>query len=466
MAFEKVDGHWVDHFANIHALSSGEMRFFLTDFTGGQKFSVRGDVGYEGEAFWGKAFGIGWSNGEYYENNFGFELDEDGQWRLKTYAEAGQSGMIEIEHSKDGKRATFYFLEQSKDKTRFEFPFDSNLKEYKFRELPRTPEQATQPDALPPQIPFGWLTAQEVPLEGKENIPVYTSNHDKPYRAAKGKAALGPRGWVQVFGVEGDYALVQYAISAKQYRIGYIDKKHLPSWYEPLILNFKSTPATVEIASPATDDPINSKNTLFTLKKGQQVILLSKMGDMAYFETWVGKQIARAFAPLHIFFADPQPQAGKKAMMTKVGGEMHEVMLTHTQLKPFPYAMYVDLNLFYFTDTPESTAIYPKNKPFQEEAGIVLRPGGKAELDQLERSLTEQGYARDAWDWPLPFDQLPTHMQDTYLLLMVKGNQALYALTLIDLPTPLLIIIDTPANLMQTWGQHLFDMVSTLELVR
>lgn len=465
--FEKVDGQWIERIITKAALPQGDMRYTLVDVSGTSKFSLKGEFqeDYPGEVY-GKAFAMGWSNGEYWENAMTFEQDKEGMWRLVFYAHNGQSGMIDIAPKKDGKSATFYFLEESEDRTRYDIPFDSDLRTFMFTLLPKTPEQAAQPLALPPVIPTGWLSAREVPLEGDQLIPVYTSPHDKPYRAAKGKAALSPAAWVQVFGVNAGYAMVQYAISPGQYRIGYIDTKHLPDWYEPLELKFKRTSAIVDTAYEATDDPLKGRSTLFSLKKGQEVTLLSKMGNDAYFETYIGNQVARAFAPLGIFSADPQPEGNQRAMMSRAGEETHEVMLTQASLSPLPYALYVDLGGFYVDHTLDSVLIAMRDKPFEEDAYIILRTGGKEDLDRLETEMKGNGFEWTAWDWPLVFGALPREQRETYLLRMQKGNQLVYALALYQLDTPLLMMIYTPANLMQTWGQHLFDMAATLEITK
>lgn len=85
-----------------------------------------------------------------------------------------------------------------------------------------TPEQ-TVPDASnAPAIPAGTLSASLVTFTSNQTYAVYSAPDRKSIRGAKGRARVSTNGWIQVFGSDGDWILVQYDITDKHNRIGYI----------------------------------------------------------------------------------------------------------------------------------------------------------------------------------------------------------------------------------------------------
>ena len=77
------------------------------------------------------------------------------------------------------------------------------------------PEQ-TVPDASNvPVIPAGTLSASIVQFTSNQTYAVYSAPDSKSIRGAKGRARVSTNGWIQVFGSDGDWILVQYDITDK-----------------------------------------------------------------------------------------------------------------------------------------------------------------------------------------------------------------------------------------------------------
>lgn len=336
--FSLQGGKWTQQFVNPQAFPQGEMRMLLDDTSGSDKWSEKGVfLEQAGLRRWGKALYFGWSNGEYYENQCIFELDDKGIWQLSHYAHAGQSGMMDVTAD------ALYFLEESKENFKIKARVQRDLRSFDLDLLPKTPGQARQPDALPPRIPTGFLEAREMTLKAGGSYPVYSAPDTASLRGAKGRAALSSKGWVQVFGQEGQFILVQYAIAPGHYRVGYIPAAALSEyWDAPDPLDFTRVPARTLHDIKLTDDPLGQGEALLTLKAGQEVNLLSKMGDYAYLETRQGKQTARGFALLTAFDAGPAPATGLRLAELQTGEGIEEVLLARFDSKKLGLRLFFD----------------------------------------------------------------------------------------------------------------------------
>ena len=65
--------------------------------------------------------------------------------------------------------------------------------------------------ASAPDIPQGTLNAEVTPFTPGQTYAVYSAPDSRSIRGAKGRARVSTNGWIQVFGAEGDWLLVQYA---------------------------------------------------------------------------------------------------------------------------------------------------------------------------------------------------------------------------------------------------------------
>ena len=148
-----------------------------------------------------------------------------------------------------------------------------------------------------PVIPEGTLSAEVISFTGNQTYAVYSAPTKKSIRGAKGKARVSTNGWIQVFGAEDDWILVQYDISDKQNRIGYIYINALPKDVTVPDLNLKRAAAVVNYDVEVTDDPLVSKTPLAKLTENTKVTCLGTMGAWTYIEGTEKDALFRGFVP-------------------------------------------------------------------------------------------------------------------------------------------------------------------------
>ena len=114
-------------------------------------------------------------------------------------------------------------------------------------------------------IPDGTLTASIVSFDSNKTYAVYSAPDIKSIRGANNRARVSTNDWIQVFGTDGDWVLVQYGITAEHYRIGYIRKSALPEDANVPELSLVSISAIVNYDVAVTDDPLVSQTSLTQL---------------------------------------------------------------------------------------------------------------------------------------------------------------------------------------------------------
>lgn len=82
--------------------------------------------------------------------------------------------------------------------------------------------------ASAPDIPQGTLNAEVTPFTPGQTYAVYSAPDSRSIRGAKGRARVSTNGWIQVFGAEGDWLLVQYAITRSTAASGILTRMHCP----------------------------------------------------------------------------------------------------------------------------------------------------------------------------------------------------------------------------------------------
>ena len=163
--------------------------------------------------------------------------------------------------------------------------------------LANTSEQTTPDSSNAPLIPAGTLSASLVTFTSNQTYAVYSAPDSKSIRGAKGRARVSTNGWIQVFGSDGDWILVQYDITDKHNRIGYIDKNALPKDVAVPELALTNVPAVVNYDVVVTDDPLVSQTPLARLTENTSVTVLGTMGDWTYIEGVENKVRFRGFVP-------------------------------------------------------------------------------------------------------------------------------------------------------------------------
>lgn len=185
--------------------------------------------------------------------------------------------------------------------------FQRDLRWFSLSALPKTLKEARTKITSAPELPrSSGLNAQEISFSGGQKYEVYSAPDKASLRGGNGKAKVSTNGWIQVFGREGGYILIQYSIDKDHYRFGYISEKALPKKASVNELDFTKTPVTITQNVNATDDPLYSRAVIAALKKGDRVTLLSFLGEDAYVEGLSGNTVFRGFVPFSCLAAEEE----------------------------------------------------------------------------------------------------------------------------------------------------------------
>ena len=106
-----------------------------------------------------------------------------------------------------------------------------------------------------------------------QKVNVYTGPGYNYIRGANGKAMLSTNGWVDCYGMVGDWYLIEYEISSGRWRRGYINRSDIKGSdrMNGTQIPYADAEATLRARVDMTDDPKLSGNTLMTLRQGQTV---------------------------------------------------------------------------------------------------------------------------------------------------------------------------------------------------
>ena len=181
-----------------------------------------------------------------------------------------------------------------------------SLAEFNLRLFPRTMEEIgairEMDSILWPQFEEIELMDEEMPGDaGASTVPVYSAPSESSVRFAKGKASVNLREPAKFYGLtqDGNWALIEYEVSDRTSRFGYVKRSDLPSsvtW--KYNISSIDVPVTVTQDTFLTDDPNVSQYQQMTLKAGSSVRLLSKYREWyVYVETTLDGKTVRGFVP-------------------------------------------------------------------------------------------------------------------------------------------------------------------------
>lgn len=181
-----------------------------------------------------------------------------------------------------------------------------SLAEFNLRLFPRTMEEIgairEMDSILWPQFEEIELMDEEMPGDaGASTVPVYSAPGDGSVRFAKGKASVNLREPAKFYGLtrDGNWALIEYEVSDRTSRFGYVKRSDLPSsvtW--KYNISSIDVPVTVTQDTFLTDDPNVSQYQQMTLNAGSSVRLLGKYREWyAYVETTLDGKTVRGFVP-------------------------------------------------------------------------------------------------------------------------------------------------------------------------
>ena len=148
-----------------------------------------------------------------------------------------------------------------------------------------------------PEIPAGTLSADVFGFDASQTYAVYSAPDIKSIRGAGGKSKVSTNDWVQVFGREGDWLMVQYDVNDKFYRIGYISAKAIPTGMSVPNLNLTNDAVVTMDKVNVTDDPLGNQGTLVEIPADSHVTRLGTMGDWSYIEGTKDEKLFRGFVP-------------------------------------------------------------------------------------------------------------------------------------------------------------------------
>ena len=136
------------------------------------------------------------------------------------------------------------------------------------------------------------------PLAGVKNgrtLPVYSAPDKRSFRSADGKASVSTGGDMTVYGTAEGWTLVQYEVSPRTSRFGYVEGELEGA--EPLTLG--SVPLIACQDTFLTDDPFVSQYPQLQISKGMTLTGLARCGEYyAYVEFVQGNRISRGFVPM------------------------------------------------------------------------------------------------------------------------------------------------------------------------
>ena len=94
--------------------------------------------------------------------------------------------------------------------------------------IPMSVKEARRKLTQAPAIPAGDMTAQSIRFTGGQKYAVYSGPGENYLRGGNGKALVSTNDWIQVFGRENGWILIQYAIEKGHMRFGWIPETALP----------------------------------------------------------------------------------------------------------------------------------------------------------------------------------------------------------------------------------------------
>ena len=209
--FEQKNGHFDYWLKTDNAIAQGE-GFFVMSYHSGELYLFDGSKKNIGEGF-----GIMFTRADYeeqHDNNLYFSVNKNGQFHLKVACV--DYGWEEVLVTSD---SLAYYFEGAYEGTAYGI-VETNLRYFSYAAFPKSLKEAKEKLTIPPAIPTGELTAQKIKFTGGQKYPVYSGPGAEYERGANGKASVSTNDWIQVFGSENGYIMIQYAISSSQMRIG------------------------------------------------------------------------------------------------------------------------------------------------------------------------------------------------------------------------------------------------------
>lgn len=213
-----------------------------------------------------------------------YELKSD-VWRLRAIVYVDPDGKSITENYLIKTKQVVYSGSRKKGEFKMDGVVQTDLRYFSYSAFVKDPDRLKGRLSNPPSIPYGTLSAQEIQFTGGMRYNVYQGPGEGYSRAGDGKALVSTNDWIQVFGQEDGWIMIQYDITRGHMRIGWIEESSLPKGASVPTLAWQGKSAWLSKEASITDDPLNSQSAILTLPKGTWVTALGTLGDWVYVES-------------------------------------------------------------------------------------------------------------------------------------------------------------------------------------
>ena len=219
------------------------------------------------------------------------------QWTLRALLNLDSAGNIVESFIVRSDGVTYSGWDTGGESKRVNGSVQTNIRYFIFSIFPKNYATLRSKLSTPPAIPEGMLNARNIKFTGGGKYAVYTGPGEYYVRGGNGKAMVSTNDWIQVFGEENDWILIQYNISKGKMRFGWIYASALPVGEYVNDLDFNAVTAFTNQDVSLTDDPLNSQDPLMLIPANSMVEWLASMGEWAYVEV-NGEVTIRGFVPV------------------------------------------------------------------------------------------------------------------------------------------------------------------------
>lgn len=217
-------------------------------------------------------------NNDWYVTEIGWEKDGVS---MGIYPYENKIEYLKIVYANGGSKSIRTTVEGVTPPTSFaEFSLDN---------IPMTPEKARAQLSLPPDIPqsageYSLPQPQNIKFTSNKKYAVYSGPGENYFRGGNGKAAVSTNDWIQVFGRENGWIMLQYDITSDHMRIGWIQESALPKNANVSDVQFSQAKVWTKVSSNLTDDPLFSAAAISAIPANTEVTRLATMGTWTYVE--------------------------------------------------------------------------------------------------------------------------------------------------------------------------------------
>ena len=281
-ATKNDNGEWKINWSTESALPQGEESITLTD---------RGGTTYAGIKL-GTAFSYRPYRSGCYEYLY---QKHNNTWLLEEIIYIDTDGTLLDTYRITDEGVTYKGWLTNDRKTFIEGRVQRDLRYFSCSGFPTDLNALRNSLSNPPKIPTGALDAEEIKFSGGKKYSVFSGPGEHYMRGGNGKAAVSTNDWIQVFGKENGWIMIQYDITSDHMRIGWIREDALPKNITVKELELGDYKTYTTVQCDMTDDPLFTNTSVTTIQAGTELIWLSTMGSWTYVE-WGGiSQPVRGF---------------------------------------------------------------------------------------------------------------------------------------------------------------------------